>query len=49
MGSALKVPVSNFDGHSLAKVRSALSRGMKAHNVKLHTQSDDEYLYIWKR
>lgn len=48
-GNAIKVPISSFGGHSLAKIRSALSRSMKTNNIKLRTHADSENLYIWRR
>ena len=47
-GSAVKVPLEETGGTSLANLRSAVNRTTRANGLKVETQSDDKYFYVWK-
>jgi hypothetical protein len=47
-GSAMKIPLSEVDGATLANLRSAVHRASTARGLGVETLSDDENFYIWK-
>lgn len=46
-GSAVRVPLEEAGG-SLANLRSAVNRATRASGLKVETQSDEKYFYVWK-
>src|SRR5436305_10655602 len=46
-GSALRVPVADFAGESVAKVRAALNRATRKAGWQVTTRSDNEFFYAW--
>jgi hypothetical protein len=46
-GSALRVPVADFAGESVAKVRAALNRATRKAGWHVATRSDNEFFYAW--
>jgi hypothetical protein len=47
-GSAIKVPLGEVNGTTLANLRSAVHRMSATKNLKIETLSDDTSFYIWK-
>lgn len=47
-GSAVRVPLKETGGASLANLRSAVNRATRARGLKVETQSDEKYFYVWK-
>ena len=47
-GSAVRVPLEETGGASLANLRSAVNRTTRAKGLKVETQSDEKYFYVWK-
>ena len=47
-GSAVKVPLEDTGGVGLANLRSAVNRTTRAKGLKIETQSDEKYFYVWK-
>jgi hypothetical protein len=47
-GTAVMVPLENIGGVGLANLRSAVNRAARARGLKIETQSDEKYLYVWK-
>ena len=47
-GSAVRVPLEETGGTSLANLRSAVNRDTRAKGLKIETQSDEKYFYVWK-
>ncbi len=47
-GSALKIPLEQVNGVSLANLRSAVHRATSTHDVSVETSSDEQNLYIWR-
>jgi hypothetical protein len=48
LGSAMKIPLKNVDGTTLANLRSAVHRASTSKGLPIQTLSDEENLYIWK-
>jgi hypothetical protein len=47
-GSAIKIPLGEVDGTTLANLRSAVHRASTVRGLGIETLSDEENLYIWK-
>ncbi len=47
-GSAIKIPLGEVDGTTLANLRSAVHRASTARGLGIETLSDEENLYIWQ-
>jgi hypothetical protein len=47
-GSAIKIPLADVDGTTLANLRSAVHRASAARNLGIETLSDEENFYLWK-
>lgn len=47
-GSAMKIPLKNVDGITLANLRSAVHRASTAKGLTIQTLSDDDNFYIWQ-
>ncbi len=47
-GSAIKIPLSEVDGTTLANLRSAVHRASSARGLLIETLSDETSFYIWK-
>ena len=47
-GSAIKIPLNEVDGTTLANLRSAVHRASTARGLEIETLSDEESFYIWK-
>jgi hypothetical protein len=47
-GSAIKIPLAEVDGTTLANLRSAVHRGSTSRGQGIETLSDEEHFYIWK-
>lgn len=48
VGSAIKIPLAELDGISLANLRSAVHRASTSKGLGIETLSDEENFYIWK-
>jgi hypothetical protein len=48
VGSAIKVPLTEVDGTTLANLRSAVHRASMSRGLGIETLSDEENFYIWK-
>ena len=48
VGSAIKIPLAEIDGTTLANLRSAVHRASTSRDLGIETVSDEENLYIWK-
>ena len=48
-GQAIKVPLAELNGVTLADLRSAVHRATVAKKLNVETSSDNENFYIWKR
>jgi hypothetical protein len=46
--SAMKIPLAEVDGTTLANLRSAVHRASTARGLDIETLSDEENFYIWK-
>ena len=47
-GSAIKIPLTEVDGMTLANLRSAVHRASVSRGLGIETLSDEENFYIWK-
>jgi hypothetical protein len=47
-GSAIKIPLTEVDGTTLANLRSAVHRASTSRGLGIETLSDEENFYIWK-
>jgi hypothetical protein len=47
-GSAIKIPLDQIDGITLANLRSAVHRASLSRNLGTETLSDQNSFYIWK-
>ncbi len=47
-GSAIKIPLKEPDGTTLANLRSAVHRASVSRGLGIETLSDEENFYIWK-
>ncbi len=47
-GSAVSIPLKDTGGIGLANLRSAVNRATRAKGIKVETQSDPEFFYVWK-
>jgi len=47
-GSAIKIPLTEVDGTTLANLRSAVHRMSTSKGLGIETLSDEENFYIWK-
>jgi len=47
-GSAIKIPLTEVDGTTLANLRSAVNRASTSRGLGIETLSDEENFYIWK-
>jgi hypothetical protein len=48
VGSAIKIPLLEVDGTTLANLRSAVHRASISKGLAIETLSDEENFYIWK-
>ena len=48
VGSAIKIPLQQLDGITLANLRSAVHRASSSRGLAVETLSDDDNCYIWK-
>ncbi|MBZ5664423.1 MAG: hypothetical protein LAO30_07425 [Acidobacteriia bacterium] len=48
IGSAIKVPLTEVDGTTMANLRSAIHRASTSRGLGIETLSDENNLYIWK-
>lgn len=46
-GSALRIPISSFNGEKLANIRAALNRATHQRKLRVSTTADASHLYIW--
>jgi hypothetical protein len=47
-GSAIKIPLAELDGITLANLRSAVHRASASRSLAIETLSDEDNFYIWK-
>jgi hypothetical protein len=47
-GSAIKIPLTQVDGITLANLRSAVHRASSSRGLEIETLSDEANFYIWK-
>ena len=47
-GSAIKIPLTEVSGTTLANLRSAVHRASTTRGLGIETLSDDENFYIWR-
>ncbi len=48
-GSAIKIPLAEADGITLANLRSAVHRASMSKDLAIETLSDADNFYIWKK
>jgi hypothetical protein len=48
VGSAIKLPLAQLDGITLANLRSAVHRASLSRGLGIETLSDEDNFYIWK-
>jgi hypothetical protein len=48
VGSAIKLPLAQLDGITLANLRSAVHRASVSRGLEIETLSDKDNFYIWK-
>src|ERR1700722_7330537 len=48
VGSAIRIPLKEVDGTTLANLRSAVHRASTSRGLGIETLSDEENFYIWK-
>jgi hypothetical protein len=46
--SAVSVPLKDTGGIGLANLRSAVNRATRAKGLRVETQSDQQYFYVWE-
>ncbi|MGA8489322.1 MAG: hypothetical protein WB711_02805 [Terriglobales bacterium] len=49
VGSAIRIPLAEVDGITLANLRSAVHRASISRDLGIETLSDEDNFYIWKR
>ena len=47
-GSAIRIPLAELDGITLANLRSAVHRASTSRGLGIETLSDEDNFYIWK-
>lgn len=47
-GAAVSIPLEDIGGIGLANLRSAVNRTARTQGLKIETQSDEKYFYVWK-
>jgi hypothetical protein len=47
-GQAIKIPLANLAGVTLANLRSAVHRATTSRRLRVETSSDDHNFYLWK-
>jgi hypothetical protein len=47
-GSAITIPMKEIEGIGVANLRSAVNRTTRAKGLKVETQSDQDFFYVWK-
>ena len=47
-GAAIKIPLGNVEGVSLANLRSAVRRATASRGMEVETLSDEANFYIWR-
>lgn len=46
---AVSVPLKDTGGIGLANLRAAVNRATHAKGLKVETQSDEKFFYVWKK
>jgi hypothetical protein len=47
-GLAVSIPLKDTGGIGLANLRAAVNRATRAKGLKVETQSDEKFFYVWK-